>query len=60
MDTYRKLLDVNTGAGGVKCDCCNWTKVRSSKQTKVNKIKLKKKVRAKMKANLQKAIVSEG
>jgi hypothetical protein len=45
-DLYRRFLDKKTGAGGVKCECCNWTKdADSNNGHRLARIKLKKMIR---------------
>jgi len=42
---WRRLLHKKTGAGGVKCYCCNWTKALDGKNRKRLRVKLNKLVR---------------
>jgi len=53
-DLFRRLEDYKCGphGGGVKCDCCNWTKARGTNLRTKKRIQLHKQVRQVLKREL--------
>lgn len=56
MDYFKIELNKQCDVGGLKCDCCNPSWAKSRNKRRLQKIRMKKRARTRLKAQMKKEI----